>query len=149
MFYNCVKWIVNIKSDNFKTLCWYRVFITVILDDSCFRPMISVACFKMSFSIRRRWFFYVKRFIYFLQANDCPLKEPVAFDCLIQRSKAEAVKSYSSTMVALDFPFSWLYDLFFKLDCKRSSLLSGHGRVPLLHLIDPFYKPLFFLSNYV
>lgn len=43
------------------THCWYRVFAGICLDYICFRPKISAACFKMSFSIfnccsyLRRW----------------------------------------------------------------------------------------------
>lgn len=73
-----------------------------------FRPMISAACFKMSFSISKRWFSLRNLASLFssLERLSFAANEPVSLCFLIQRSSAEGVMSYSWTISARGLPFS-------------------------------------------
>jgi len=74
-----------------------------LITDTYFRRMISDAYFKMSFSILSRWISFRNAISLFSSGERLSFseKEPVCWACLIQRSNADALSSYSLTMFAL------------------------------------------------
>lgn len=89
--------------DAFFQLVIFFAFICIWNNNIYFRPIISAACFKISFSIFSLWFSLRSRIGSFSSSLRLSSiwNEPVLFNFLIHEDKAEGVSSYSRTSSVL------------------------------------------------